>query len=136
MKPVMKTNPRVLAAAAMLASALAACTSPSVGTTTAQAMPGSSSIQASCINPVEIEKQEIVSDKEIRFTLRGGDVWVNRLAQACNGLKFEGGFEWTVRGTLACSNQQSIKVLRQGTPCLLGEFTNLGKQPKAATPPA
>ena len=131
----MKPDWRISPVVAALACALAGCTSPNVGATTAQTAPNPASIQSSCINPVEIEKQEIVSDQEIKFTMRGGDVWVNHLPHACSGLKFEGGFEWSVHGTLACSNQQNIKVLRQGTPCMLGEFKNLGKQPKA-TPPA
>jgi hypothetical protein len=92
---------------------------------------GGSSIGNSCINPIEIDKQTIVSDKEIRFTMRNGDVWTNHLPSACFGLKSEGGFEWVVRGTQVCSNQESIKVLRIGTPCLLGEFT---KTPKAEKP--
>jgi hypothetical protein len=85
-----------------------------------------------CINPTDIAKQDIVSDKEIRFTMRNGDLWANSLPQSCSGLKSEGGFEWVVRGTLVCSNQQSITVLRRGTPCLLGEFTQL---PKPVKPP-
>lgn len=92
-----------------------------------------SSISGSCINPIAIQKQEIVSDSEIRFTMRGGDVWVNHLRNACFGLKSEGGFEWDVRGSLVCSNQQTIRVLRDGTPCQLGEFTKLPKVPKPAS---
>jgi hypothetical protein len=111
---------------------VAACSAPApAGGTGAGAQ--AASIKGSCINPIDIEKQDIVSDKEIRFTLRGGDVWVNHLHNACSGLKSEGGFEWDVRGTLVCSNQQSIKVLKVGTPCQLGEFTKLPKAPKPAT---
>lgn len=111
---------------------LAACSSPAPAGG-AGATAKATGIQASCINPIDIDRQEIVSDQEVRFTMRNGDVWVNRLPHACYGLKNEGGFAWGVRGTLVCSNQQNIKVLRLGTPCQLGEFTKLPKAPKPAT---
>ncbi len=114
-----------------LAGLVAACSSPAPASGSG-APAQTSSIQNSCINPIDIENQDIVSDQEIRFTMRDGDVWVNHLRHSCFGLKSEGGFEWAVRGTLACSNQQSIKVLRLGTPCQLGEFTRL---PKTSSPP-
>lgn len=98
------------------AIALAACTSPPASTSAA-------SIQNSCINPTEIARQTIVSDQEIRFEMRNGEVWVNKLPRACFGLKFEQGFSWEVRGMTVCSNQQTIKVLQAETTCQLGEFT-------------
>ncbi len=90
-------------------------------------MASSASINNSCINPTEITKQTIVSDQEIRFELRNGEEWVNQLPRACYGLKFQQGFSWDVRGTLVCSNQQTIHVKDDGTPCQLGEFTRLPK---------
>ena len=118
----MKMATRVGAATILLASILSACTSP--------APPASqASIENSCINPTEISKQTIVSDREIRFELRNGEVWVNTLPRACSGLKFAGGFSWDVRGTLVCSNQERIAVKDVGTPCQLGEFT---RQPAAS----
>jgi hypothetical protein len=101
------------------ASFISACTSPD------QAAGAPASIKNSCINPTEISKQTIVSDQEIRFELRNGEVWVNRLPRACSGLKFQQGFSWEVTGTLVCSNQQRITVKDEGTPCLLGEFAKL-----------
>jgi len=78
-----------------------------------------------CINPTRIQKQEIVSDQEIRFTLANGEVWVNTLPRKCSNLKFQGGFTWEIRGTQVCSNEQIIYVRDDGTPCQLGEFTRL-----------
>ena len=104
-----------LAAAAITATCLAACTSPPASTNAA-------SIRNSCINPTEIAKQTIVSDQEIRFEMRNGDVWVNALTRACSGLKFAQGFSWGVRGMTVCSNQQTITVLQSGATCQLGEF--------------
>lgn len=112
------------AAAIALAGLLSACSSASSGEGTS----GAAGIQNSCINPTEITKQTVVSDQEIRFELRNGETWVNRLPRVCSGLKFQQGFSWEVRGTLVCSNQQTIYVKDDGTPCQLGEFT---RQPAA-----
>jgi hypothetical protein len=117
---------RLLAVGAVVGAALGAsgCTSPAPAGTAATAQAGQ------CINPTRIRKQEILSDREIRFEMDNGDVWVNTLNRDCNGLKFEGGFSWDVRGTQVCSDQQLITVLNGGTTCTLGTFT------KAPAPPA
>ena len=102
-----------------LAAALTACTTQ---TGTGE---DSASIQDSCINPTRIKEQKILSDQEIQFTLNNGEVWLNRLPRACPSLKFQGGFTWDVRGTLVCSNEQTINVREDGTPCQLGVFTRM-----------
>ena len=111
-------------AAIVLAGFLSACTSadPGAGPSAASAQ---ASIQDSCINPTEIRRQDVLSDEEIRFELRNGEVWLNTLPRTCPGLKFQQGFSWDVRGTLVCSNQQMIRVKDDNTPCMLGEFTRL-----------
>lgn len=123
----MKAGLGIGAAAVLLG--LAACTSPD---TRAEANASPAGISGSCINPTEISRQQIVSDQEIRFEMRNGDVWTNTMKRACPGLKMQGGFNWEVRGTMVCSNQQRIEVLQVGTPCQLGVFT---KAPKGAEPP-
>lgn len=112
MKPAVQIATVTFAAA----TCLTACTSPA-------ASAGQASIQNNCLNPTEIAKQTILSDTEIRFELRNGDVFINRMSPACSGLKFEGGFSWQVRGTLVCGKQQTIQVLNAGNICLLGDFT-------------
>jgi hypothetical protein len=111
------TGLRVGVAAIALIGLVSSCTSAQPEKTV--------SIQDSCINPIDISKQTIVSDKEIRFELRNGETWVNRLPRACPGLKFQQGFSWEVHGTLVCSNQETIRVQNEGTPCMLGEFARL-----------
>jgi hypothetical protein len=113
---------KTLISAIALAGVLGACTSAEPG---AGASTNTASIANSCINPTEITKQEIVSDQEIRFELRNGQVWMNRLPRTCFSLKRQGGFTWAVTGTLVCSNEQTIYVREDGTPCQLGEFTRL-----------
>lgn len=101
---------------------LAACASPTSQDASASAAPV-------CINPTRIEKQEILSDREIRFQMNDGTVWINTLKRECNGLKFEGGFEWDVRGTQVCSDQQIITVLNAGNTCMLGTFAKAPAKP-------
>jgi hypothetical protein len=120
-------KPTTLAAPALFAALLSACSSSAPADTPA----GSASANNACINTTEITKQTIVSDQEIRFELRNGEVWSNTLPRVCPGLKFEQGFSWTVSGNLVCSNQQSIRVKDEGTTCLLGAFTRLPEQPKS-----
>jgi hypothetical protein len=118
----MKTG--ILVGSALLALALAACTS---ADTRVEA--GAGGISGSCINPVDIKTQKIVSDQEIQFEMKNGDTWTNKLANSCFGLKLEGGFTWEVHGTMVCSNQQRITVNQTGTPCQLGVFTKTTAKP-------
>lgn len=120
----MFTGMRVTAALAAMTAGLAACTSSEptgVGGQQAASSP------KACIRPAEIARQDIVSDEEIRFEMRNGDTWVNKLPRKCPSLKFQGGFTWDVRGMMVCSNEQTIYVKDDGTPCQLGAFTRLPK---------
>jgi hypothetical protein len=75
-----------------------------------------------CFSPREIQSTTPISDREIVFKLRNGKSWKNTLAAKCPGLKFEGGFSWTIHGDTVCENMQSLTVLRRGNTCLLGKF--------------
>ncbi|HEX5005950.1 MAG TPA: DUF6491 family protein [Hyphomonadaceae bacterium] len=114
-----------------LTGLLSACTSADPSAATPQATT-QARITDSCINPTEITKQKVLSDEEIQFELRNGEVWINHLPRACPGLKFQQAFSWEIRGTLACSNQEMIRVKDEGTPCMLGEFLRLPPQSKPA----
>ena len=107
-------------ALAALMGALAACSTP-----TDAAGATADRIVDSCINPTRIKEQKILNDREIQFTLNDGEVWLNTLPRACPSLKFQGGFTWEVSGTQVCSNEQTIYVSEDGTPCQLGAFTRV-----------
>lgn len=118
----MFTRMHVAAALVAMTAGLAACTSSEpVGTQQAD------SGVKTCIRPTDIVHQDIVSDEEIRFEMRNGDKWVNKLPRKCPSLKFQGGFTWDVRGMMVCSNEQLIYVKDDATPCQLGAFTPLPK---------
>jgi hypothetical protein len=91
--------------------------------------PAEASAPPSCVSPRDIQSTTPISDREIVFRMRNGKIWKNTLSANCPGLKFEGGFSWTIRGDTVCANLQTIEVLRRGNACLLGEFS-------AYTPPA
>lgn len=76
-----------------------------------------------CLAPQQIRETRPISDTEILFTLSDGSKWVNTLPAKCSGLKFEGGFIWDVHGDTVCANLQTFRVLRRGTPCMLGTFS-------------
>lgn len=119
----MFTGMRIGVTTAALLLGLSACSSsePTAGDQQ------SASIANSCINTANITRQDIVSDEEISFEMRNGDVWVNKLPRKCPSLKIQGGFTWDVRGMMVCSNEQTIYVINDGTPCQLGAFTRLPK---------
>jgi hypothetical protein len=102
--------------AALILISAAACTSPG------EPAQQQKNMAHSCIDASRIREQEVVSNQEIRFTLAGGEVWTNRLARACPGLKAQGGFSWDASNPV-CSGLQTIYVLDSGIPCQLGEFT-------------
>lgn len=119
-------KPFLSVTAAAVTAALAACASPA----DAPAAPAhTASIANSCINPTQIAEQKIVSDTEIRFTMKNKDVWVNTLPHQCFNLNFEQGFSWEVHGTLVCSNEERIVVRNSGTPCQLGVFKRIPASP-------
>lgn len=120
----MLTGMRITAALLAMTAGLAACTSSEPADAGGQQ--AASGVKA-CIRPTDIVHQDIVSDQEIRFEMRNGDTWVNNLPRKCPSLKFQGGFTWDVRGMMVCSNEQTIYVKDDGTPCQLGAFTRLPK---------
>ncbi len=109
---------------------LAACSSAEQPASTASATASGSN---TCINATLIASQTIVSDEEIRFEMRNGDVWSNKLPRKCPGLKFQGGFAWDVSGGTVCSNLQTIHVLNHGPSCQIGAFTKLPPAPPSAS---
>ena len=107
--------PSCLTALFLIASS--ACTSP--GEPVQQA-----SIREACIDGSRVREHAVISNQEIQFTLAGGEVWTNRLARACPGLKAQGGFSWDTSNSI-CSGLQTIYVLESGIPCQLGEFSRV-----------
>ncbi len=76
-----------------------------------------------CLQTSMIDHTAILSDSAIVFYMKGGKPYLNTLTFPCPSLKFEDGFTYEADFPEICSNAQTIKVLRSGTFCELGQFT-------------
>jgi hypothetical protein len=114
---------RNLAAAAALLL-LAACSDDQPEVTSANP-PGN----GVCLDKGQIDHTDILTDGAILFYMKAGKIWQNTLRFDCTGLKLENGFSYENDANEVCSNQQTIRVLRTGAYCELGQFTPF-------TPPA
>ena len=83
-----------------------------------------------CIRVRDIDGMSYPDNHTILFRMSSGPVkvWQNTLPRECPGLKFEKGIAWNIWGDQVCSNMQIFYVLRQGTPCSLGNFTALERR--------
>lgn len=83
--------------------------------------------QTTCISTRNIVNTRVLDGgRAMLFRMRDGSEWRNDLRTRCNGLTFNG-FAWTIRnpGGRVCENQQSLRVLRTGQTCMLGNFTQV-----------
>ena len=87
-----------------------------------------------CLQASMIDHTTVISDREILFTMKDHKVWKNTMRQSCPNLKFERGFSEVIRGGTICANMQSIRVLHDGNPCILGDFTPYMPPPKSDKP--
>lgn len=81
-----------------------------------------------CITPSRIDRTEVIDEQTVVFHMRGKDVYVNRLPNACRSLAREKRFSYDVRTNRLCS-VDTITVLEwwgtglsRGMSCGLGEF--------------
>jgi hypothetical protein len=106
----------VTAAALAGLMVLGGCDTPAAPTGTMAAAP-------ICLPTYLIDHTHPVDDSTLLFTMRDGKVWKNTLLDPCVGLKIEQGFTYEVANDKICSNLQTIRVLRFGSICRLGDFT-------------
>ena len=76
-----------------------------------------------CIHSRDIDHTEVPDSRTILFYMRGGKIWKNTLMSDCAGLRFEGFAYAPTPPDEICSNMQTIRVLRQGSVCMMGAFT-------------
>ena len=84
-----------------------------------------------CIDPDKIRGVAIIDDQTILFRMVDGKFWQNKLRQTCPGLKAEDSFVYAIRGDTVCGNMQQIRVVRTGSVCTLGDFTQYGSEKPA-----
>src|SRR5579862_3599888 len=116
---------------ALMASGLLvipACSDDEPPPTTASNLSGGNGI---CIQTDFIDHTDIQDDKTIIFHMKGGIAYKNNLQFACTSLKNEGGFAYVTDFPEICSNAETIRVLRSGILCELGQFTPYTPPPAA-----
>ncbi|HKD48437.1 MAG TPA: hypothetical protein VKB67_12195 [Rhizomicrobium sp.] len=83
--------------------------------------------QPICISTRDIASTRVLDGgRAMVFRMRDGSEWRNDLRTRCNGLTFNG-FSWTIRnpGRRVCANQDTLRVMRTGQTCVLGNFTQV-----------
>lgn len=100
---------------------------------TAEANSGGNGI---CVQTQFIDHTDVLDDSTIIFHMKGGIAWKNTLRFACTSLKNEGGFAFVTDFPEVCSNGQTIRVLRSGILCELGQFTPYTPLPPTPAEPA
>jgi Family of unknown function (DUF6491) len=108
----------MLLGAAILA--LAGCSDDAPAT---DAPPAETAGNGVCLPTAQIDHTEIVNESAIVFFLKDGKAYMNTMRIPCPSLKMEDGFAYTADVAEVCSNSQTIRVLRSGNFCELGQFT-------------
>lgn len=91
--------------------------------TSTAATPSAPTGGSGCIETFRVDHTEIPDDKTILYHMKDGKIWKNTLPFACPSLKNEGGFVYESDFPEICSNERTIRVLRSGIICQLGQFT-------------
>ncbi len=76
-----------------------------------------------CLATAQIDHTDIVNDSAIVFFMKDGKAYMNAMRIPCPSLQMEGGFAYMTDAAEVCSNSQTIRVLRSGNFCELGQFT-------------
>ena len=76
-----------------------------------------------CLTVGQIDHTDIVNDSAIVFFMKDGKAYMNTMRIPCSSLKMEDGFAYMTDTAEICSNSQTIRVLRSGNFCELGQFT-------------
>ena len=85
-----------------------------------------------CIRERDIRDSKTPDDRTLVFRLNNGKTYVNTLISNCPGLSFYGfAYDGSPNGEL-CGNLTTIRVLRQGSACLLGPFSLQPETPPPA----
>lgn len=81
-----------------------------------------------CISTQRIRRTEVLNDREVLFYMSGAEIYLNRLAHRCSGLRMADAFSYEVRTTQLC-HVDVIRVvqnfggdIRPGIACGLGRF--------------
>jgi hypothetical protein len=75
-----------------------------------------------CIRSLDIDHTKVPNDRTILFFMKDGTVWSATLRSDCPELRFNG-FEYgPTPPEEICGNMQTIRVLRSGAVCEIGQL--------------
>jgi hypothetical protein len=89
----------------------------------ASAAPAFAETPPSCLHADEVDHTHALNDHQILFYMRGNKVWLNTLQYGCTTLPIQQGFVWSSSFPEYCANSETIRVVRTGEVCRLGDFT-------------
>jgi hypothetical protein len=105
--------PRITASLFTLAAAAAFLAAPAFADET----------KSICLKAYDVDHTKVLSDRQILFYMHGKKVWLNTLQGRCISLPVQEGFVWSSAFPEYCANVETIRVVRSGEVCQLGEFT-------------
>jgi hypothetical protein len=76
-----------------------------------------------CLQSYDVDHTQVLNDHQILFFMRGKKIWLNTLQARCLSLPNQGGFVWSSYLPEFCPNAETIRVVRTGEICQLGQFT-------------
>jgi hypothetical protein len=79
--------------------------------------------KAVCLRAHDVDHTHVLNDHQILFYMRGKKIWLNTLHGRCVTLPVQEGFAWSSSFPEYCANAETIRVVRTGELCQLGEFT-------------
>ena len=112
--------------------ALAGCSDDTPPTEEPAGLPAGNGI---CLSVAQIDHSEIINDSAIILFMKDGKAYTNAMPMPCPSLVMENGFAYLNDPPQVCSNSQTIRVLRSGNFCELGQFTPF-QAPKVPVAPA
>jgi hypothetical protein len=63
-----------------------------------------------CLTATDVDSTSVIDNHTIVFRMNNGALWKNTLQTDCPGLKMAGGFDYVIRGSTVCANEQTIRV--------------------------
>lgn len=83
-----------------------------------------------CLDTMRIQNTRTPDDRTILFYMNDGKIWKNTLKNKCVGLTFNGFSYEPMPPHQICDNMQTIRVIRDGTVCMMGAFEPYTPPPK------
>jgi hypothetical protein len=76
-----------------------------------------------CLRTEDVDHTQVLNDHQILFYMHGKKVWLNTLQARCITLPNQDGFVWSSAFPEFCGGAETIRVVRTGEVCQLGQFT-------------